>query len=118
MNRILKTRRSIEKPNEDSVRNARTRGKPSSREANGWTWMRGNSSDACEPRGGEAERTALAGFGSEQLDERLGVWKAVGMMVAAFLRKDLQSAVVFLPEFHDGRGVVLERHHLVGGSVA
>lgn len=118
MNRILKTRRSIGKPNEDSVRNARTRGKPSSREANGRTWMRRNAGDTCERRLEEAERMALAGFGSEQFDERLGVWKAVGMMVAAFLRKDLQSAVVFLPEFHDGRGVVLEGNHFVGCAVA
>ena len=40
------------------------------------------------------------------------------MVVAAFLRPELHAAAVILPELDDVRGVVFERHGLVGGAMA
>ena len=53
----------------------------------------------------------------EYLDQRRGIRQAVGVVIAALLREELHAAAVVLPELDDMRGVVFERHGLVGGAV-
>jgi hypothetical protein len=38
-------------------------------------------------------------FGHHQIDERLGMWESLGMMVSVFFRENFHAFFVLLPEF-------------------